>query len=900
MFRHFRPIAAAFAAALALVPASPVVAAPTAQAWVANPDDALLFDVRMGIYRVGDGVRGYATPDGICVDLADTLLALDIPIRLDKKSRRATGWAFEERRTVVIDRDSGLEQIMNKSGKVAPRDIIDTNEGWCVATTALSRWFGATFTADTGNAVLVVKADRKLPPEAAAERRSRAATARPDMATFDLASLPQSRVSFRGVKPPAIDVVASIGGLRDRLSGSRLDAQYEVYAAGEVGPVAYNARLSSDRSGLPATLRVQAYRTDPKGGLLGPLHATTVAVGDVQGYSTPLVSVSSAGRGAMVTNRPVERSERFDRIDLRGELPRGWDAELYRNGQLLAFAQDRADGRYEFLDVALQYGQNRLEVVLYGPQGQIRRDVRSVPVGFDSIPPRRWFYWAGINQDGRDLINLSRSPQFGNGGWRGTVGVERGLNAKTSFAVFAHSLVLNGLGRQTYVEAALRRALGSALVEVSGSATTQGGMAARAQIIGELGRNRYTIETIWARDFRSDRIQADVTGLHSVTFDRVFGNGRASIPLSVTARLTTRRTGDDTIDVATRISANLGRVALTGELRWRDDMRRFGPDPPGVMDAGLLANFRVGRVRLRGEARFRLSPDTRFDSATLIGEWSAGNDPDRGTAWRAELGYDNGLGRGRAALGYVRRFRKFALTATAEAATDGSVAAGLNIAFSLGRNPRSTGPAIRMTADKLATRGSVLVRVYRDVNGNGRHDFAEPWERDVAVTAGRVPVDTPTDLRGEAVIDGLEPFQPVMIGIDTSSLPDPMVQPTLPGVVVVPRPGIIATVELPLVGAGDVDGILVRRGGTAIEGVDLELVDAAGRAVGRTRSDFDGFFLFERVPYGRYTVRIVTLSAEAARLVPGLPGVAEVGAKLPSAHLGTVAADAASRGVAAK
>ena len=49
----------------------------------------------------------------------------------------------------------------------------------------------------------------------------------------------------------------------------------------------------------------------------------------------------------------------------------GWDAELYRNGQLLAFAENRADGRYEFIDVPLLYGQNRFEVVLYGPQGQI-------------------------------------------------------------------------------------------------------------------------------------------------------------------------------------------------------------------------------------------------------------------------------------------------------------------------------------------------------------------------------------------------------------------------------------------------------------------------------------------------------------------------------------------------
>ncbi len=896
MIRWLQNGVAAAVAMLAVAQATPARAA-----WTANPDDALLFDVRTGPYRVGDGVRGYATPTGTCVDLADTLMALDIPIRLDKKSRRATGWAFEERRTVTIDRASGIEQIMNNKREVAPDDIRDTPEGWCVSTVALSRWFGATFLADTNNALLVVKSDHKLPPEAAAERRARAAVARPE-ASFDLASLPQSRISFRGVKPPAVDVVASIGGLRDRASGNRLDAQYELYAAGEVGPVAYNARLSSDRSGLPSTLRLQAYRTDPRGGLLGPLKATTVAAGDVQGFSTPLVAVSSAGRGVMVTNRPVERSDRFDKIDLRGELPRGWDAELYRNGQLIAFAQNRADGRYEFLDAALQYGQNRFEVVLYGPQGQIRREVKSVPVGFDSIPPRRTFYWAGINEDGRDLINLGGAPSFGRGGWRGTFGLERGLDARTSVSAFAHSLVVDGLGRQSYIEASVRRALGSALLEVSGSVERGGGTAFRAQAIGEIKRTRYTIETIWANGFRSDRLQAGVTGLHSITFDQLFGNGRSSIPVSITGRLTTRTNGTDTLDLTSRVSANVGRVSLTGELRWRDDMVKFGPDPPGVMEAGLLANARIGRVRLRGEARFRLSPETQFDSATLVAEWAAkgGRDAfdDRGASWRAEIGYDRGLARGRAGLGYVRRFDRLALTASAEAATDGSVAAGLNLAFSLGPDPRSGG--IRMTSEKLASRGTALVRVYRDLNANGRHDVGEPWEKDVAVTAGRVPVDKPTDARGEALVDGLEPFQPVLIGIDSGSLPDPMVQPSLPGMVVTPRPGVVAMIELPLVGAGDIDGTLVRAGGGSIEGVDLELLDIERRVVARTRSDFDGFFLFERVAYGRYTVRIAQLAAEAVKLLPVLAGVADVGAKAPSAHLGAVAAEPAQVQAAGK
>ncbi len=891
MRRLFHHLGRAFAG-LALVASIPSV---QAEAWTPSADDAVLFDVRLNQYRLGDGVRGYATPTGICVDFADVIMALDIPVRLDKQSRRATGWAFDEAHTLTIDRVTDKEQIKNSIRKVAPDDIRDTPEGWCVSTVALSRWLGVTLEPDTSNALLVIKSDKKLAPQLAAERRARVATAAP---LFDLATLPHAKAPFRGIRPPAIDVVASFGAVRDRLSGNRIDAQYEIYASGEVGPVAYDARLSSDRRGVPANLRLRAYRTDPDAGVLGPLKATHAAVGDVQGLSTPLVAQSSVGRGFVVTNRPVDRPQNFDRTEFRGELPRGWDAELYRNGQLLAFANDRADGRYEFLDVPLLYGQNRFEVVLYGPQGQIRRDVKSVPVGLDSIPPRKTWYWAGVSEEGRDLINLANAPVFGRRGWRGSFGLERGLNAKTSLALTTHSLIIDGVGRRNFGEVALRRAIGPALSEFSASADMTGGRAVRAQALAEFGTSHIGVETIWVGGgFRSDRILRGVTGLHSVTFDHFFGNGRTSIPVHVDARLTTRASGDDTLELTTRASANLGRMALTGELAVRDERRKFGPDPPPQIEAGLLANARIGKIRLRGEARFRITPETQFQSATIVGEWSAGGSLLNPADWRAEIGYDRVLGRARAGLGYIRRFDRFALSVNGELASDGAVAAGMNVAFSIGPDPRRSG-GIRFTSDKLASTGTALVRVYRDANLNGRRDVGEHLEKGAQIAAGRIPVDVLTDANGEVLVDGLEPFQPVLIGVDGSSLPDPLVQPSTPGMVMLPRPGVSVTIELPLVSSGDIDGTLVRSGGGSLEGVDLELADVEGRTVARTRSDFDGFFIFEGVPYGRYTVRIARLAAEATKLDPLLARTAIVGETTPSVHLGAVAAAVVSASAA--
>jgi hypothetical protein len=878
--------------AAALIGVGQPGAAAAAPGWTASDDDALLFDVRLGQYRLGDGVRGYQTPGGSCVDLADTIMALDISLRLDKKLRRATGWAFEEGHTISIDREASTVQIMNKTQKLGSDDVYDTPEGWCVDTKKLSSWLGIELNADQGNALLIIKSSSKLPVELQMERRSRAAKVQ-NVANFDLSSLPHASMPFKGIRAPSVDAVVSISGLtRGRGGGNDFGARYELYASGEVGPIAYNARLSSNNVGVPNHLRLQAYRTDPDAKLLGPLHATHVAAGDVAGASTALVSQASSGRGIIVTNRPIDRPANFDRTDFRGELPSGWDAELYRNGQLLAFAVDRADGRYEFLDVPLQYGQNRFEVVLYGPQGQIRREGRAVPVGLDSIPPRETYYWAGIYQQGNDLIGLGRTLNPGDGGWRGGIGVERGLNVKTSVAAYAHSLVLDDGRRRDYLEAAIRRAVGPTLVEAGGSFTTNGGFAARTQILGELAKTNFSIESIIATGgYRSDRITKGVTGIHQIALDHSFSFGRAVLPIHIESRYTTLNDGTNRWDSGIRASTTMGRMSFTGALDVRKESIRFGPSPPTTIEATFLANAYVGHVRLRGESRFRLSPDSHFESASLIGEWSAGNDDRYRNDWRAEIGYDAQQDRARVGLGYIRRFKKLAVTASIEAASDGSAAAGLSLAFSLGPNPSGHG-GIRMTSHHLATEGQAVVRVFRDLNADGHYQQGEPLEKDVQLAAGRNPVDDLTGKDGHVVIDSLEPYQPILIGIDASSLPDPLVQPATTGVVVTPRPGVAAIIDLPLVSAGEVDGTLTRSGGGTIEGVDLELVDVEGHVRAKARSEYDGFFLFENIPYGRYTIRIAQLSADAAKLRPALSATVLVAGETPSVHLGAVVPEA--------
>src|SRR5262249_47832369 len=131
-------------------------------------------------------------------------------------------------------------------------------------------------------------------------------------------------------------------------------------------------------------------------------------------------------------------------------------------------------------------------------------------------------------------------------------------------------------------------------------------------------------------------------------------------------------------------------------------------------------------------------------------------------------------------------------------------------------------------------------------------------------------------------------YAPVAVGIDASSLDDPMLVPKKALQVVVPRPGVPADVQIGLVGGGDIEGAIVKSGGLGFEGLDLELVDDAGKTAATARTDFDGFFLFDRVPYGSYSVRIAKDSAIAAKVSEQLGVRVQVTAEKAIARLGGI------------
>jgi hypothetical protein len=538
--------------------------------------------------------------------------------------------------------------------------------------------------------------------------------------------------------------------------------------------------------------------------------------------------------------------------------------------------------------VALIYGDNRFEIILHGPQWQQRSRFESINVGQEQVPPAQTWYWAGVNQPNKDIFSgfVGRddggelnddSADFRRPDAQAAVQVEHGLGKRTSIGLLATAL-LAGDEKLTFVEGSVRQSIGSALIEAGVARDGNGGTAVRAQAVARLGSINISADALLGDNFV-------INGQHEkryrdarLSVESPLKIGRQRFSASGDLRLIDRGDGNRTLNSAGRLSTSFNGFNLTSLVSWQRGLGRNASSDQ--FEAGLLGTGRIGQVRLQGEATWQFKPDSRLRSAGVTAYWSASDRVD----WEGALFYDAQGKRGRARISHVRRFSSLAAAASIEAGTDGSFAAGINLNFSLD----SSAGGFKLTNQRLASTGSVEARVYRDLNDNGMRDAAEPYEQGAIITTGQRVSEDATNKQGVVRVGGLQPFRPIAVGIDTSSLPDPSLAPRKALQVVVPRPGVAAKIEIGLVGSGDIEGALVKSDGSGFEGLDVELLDVSGKVVATARSDYDGFFLLERIAYGRYTMRLSAESAKAAHVEAVINRTVDISSEKTVIRLGAI------------
>jgi hypothetical protein len=547
-------------------------------------------------------------------------------------------------------------------------------------------------------------------------------------------------------------------------------------------------------------------------------------------------------RGARLTNAPHVRTSEFGVQSLQGRLGPGWEVELRQQGRVLDVSRADERGAYA-LDVPVDYGENAVQVVAFGPHGEVLTSEHLLLLSGERLPRGR-VEW-GVS--GGACLDL---PCSGTGNADLRVGVSQGWTLRAGVDAFVRDTLPDArhpyLGVAGGVGSALE--LGGEWVGggwVRGTATLAPSphlriRGAHARFQGDLespvlfsaGRE-HTSEVDF---FLRPRPRTEHWVVHGSVVHESLGGDRH---LRWQAR-TTFRTGGLRPEARLRGTGTLGP---DGAAIWR----AF----PGASVSGMLPVGTALRPWIRADVE---AEGLRgFHQVQLRAGVQAPRRPrvELSTRWHRELG-------ARVALGVTAELRAFRSLTQAFTSGGGRIEATQvtqgTLRWDGAANRLITGPGAGLE------RGGVSGVVFLDENGNGRPDPGERRLSGVAVTvAGRT---FRTDAQGRYESWELTPFNPVRVEVRPESLSDPSWVPAVGPVSTVVPPASHQRLDLAVVPSAEIGGRVVLDGwdgdGPGLAGLTLELQNRSTGAIRELTTFSDGTFYLMGVVPGAYHLGVAT------------------------------------------
>ncbi|MEQ8196029.1 MAG: hypothetical protein RIB59_16230, partial [Rhodospirillales bacterium] len=375
---------------------------------IRKEEELLILQLQLGSYVISDSFFGFLNGGSLIVPLGELARLLDFAISVDTGNARAAGWYIKENNLFSLDLAANMLIIKGERVKFDPAMIELHKNDIFVDVRQLAKWFPIDIQYDAANLMVVLTSREPLPIERkTARERQREIVINQREKQKAVTDATRKELPDQWLGWPLADVYTEFSYRNDSSGQAERKTRYNVLMSGDVAKLNAEVFLGGDNEDRLSQARIKFRRMDPDGGMFGPLKATEFQFGDIFTPQTSLVSNTQIGRGAVISNMPLDRPSEFDRITLDGDLPVGWEVELYRNEVLLDFRVDQSSGRYSFQNVPLLFGVNILRLVFYGPQGQVREEVKQLLVGPGQIKPGEHQFRMAFNQQDQQLL-LSR------------------------------------------------------------------------------------------------------------------------------------------------------------------------------------------------------------------------------------------------------------------------------------------------------------------------------------------------------------------------------------------------------------------------------------------------------------------------------------------------------------
>jgi hypothetical protein len=576
-------------------------------------------------------------------------------------------------------------------------------------------------------------------------------------------------------------------------------------------------------------------------------------------------------RGFSASNAPFLRPALFGDIGFQGALGPGWEIEAYRGGRLIALDSADAMGRFS-MDLPVEYGENAMDFVAYGPFGEIRRFNRNYRVSTEVIPGRRFEYGvaAGGCRTTECRANANLDLRYGvTQRWSLRGGLEQFWRDSLPGLFHPYVGVGGTLGNSWAVE-----------VEGVASAVVRGALryepsqdlrleteyhdfasSTEAPLLTPPGRRTQWTTNALARPFRGrDDLYVEAS------LDRI---------AAVNGRTTSGRLG---------LSLYASRFQLAPAVRHL----RFTEPISGITTTESFVSLNtislpfpeLGPVLGRISTRTNWEMDDGGRMALAGGYLSRALGPhlhvEAGATWSRGMGTT-------LSLFVSTQLPTVRSTTSITAPTRGDPMVSQFVQGSVLYDPTSR--QVALAAGPSLERAGLSGRVFLDLNGDGRRQPGEQPISGARVRAGFVTALS--DSSGRYRIWDLPAFEPVLVAVDTSSLASPLWIPTYGSMSVETGPNRFRSVDIPIVPGGVIEGRVVRQAvdsSVAVPGARLQLRRRGSSQTVQLVTFSDGGFYLIGVKPGEYELSVhagllarLGLSAQAIGFtVPSAPDGATV------------------------
>ena len=813
---------------------------------------------------------------GLRIGLSDFLQIIEFPIYVKLDTVSADGWYINERNHFSLTRLSDGRLEVKSSGNshyVGAKDY-EIKDDLFVEMDDVARWFDLSYELNGETLVLAITSKNKFPAELHSARLNNNNPNGSNLVSKSI--LPLKESDYTLFSPPMLDIQTSAQQSKqvnpplapapvtdEPTSYKQTSASYSILANYDLAYFNTELFLAGNKDNSLNSAKFTMSRQSSDAELLGPLHATEYSFGDVAPVNAGFGSTQEVSRGFSLNNTPVNQLADNRKVNITGPIQAGWDAELYRNGILIEQRSGLSDGRYEFNDIPLEFGNNDFKLVFYGPQGQTETKTESYVVDSNNVAAGQGMYRFSLVDVGKSVFNID--PTVDDPTQQGTMastlldyGITDWLAINTGSSVFkpkeGESKEFVTLGASASFGKA---GLLSARVMQNNDSLNSSDINYRTRLF----------DTSYSLGMTTNKALNPLNGMTNTTKTlsaTMAGQLFASswMPISYQNGWTRfdqkeLNTSSDTFQNTVGIGSRLGY--FSNSLVWTKD----NIEDPSLVGTSqdtdsLKGSFQYrknfGRLSARAFSNYLVKPthETYSSGGVFTYNWSSN--------FNAQVGYTyfNLTDQYQTTLGLNWRKDAFYFTTNASYNKDGSWTAGLGLRFSLGYEPIEN--SMFTSSRPIAQSGAVAVRVFEDLNMNGVFDQNERPIENATVKAVQDYHQAKTNDSGVAVISSIYNDSTTDVIVDESTLDGPFMITAIPGMAIKARKGYIEKLDLPVVKAGEVEGIIYLKDQAAASNpapyINLNLIDKNDKVVATTRSEFDGYYLFTRVKPGNYRLQI--------------------------------------------